>query len=92
MIELSKDTSNFGPGYSARVNGELWYVVRRGKGWKIRWPDGTWTHGIKNLGEARSYLETVTKPLPDDEEPDREPSAEQEQAWNEQYNGTSLGS
>jgi hypothetical protein len=30
-------------------------------------------------------------PTVDDEEPDREPSAQQEKDWNEQYDGTSMG-
>jgi len=51
------------------------------------WPED----GVRILAEVDD-VEVVNVACLNDEEPDRAPSAEQEQAWNEQYNGTSLGS
>lgn len=47
--------------------------------------DGHWVHTV-DKSPAGSYCEWGS-----DEEPDREPSAEQERSWNEQYDGTSFG-
>lgn len=53
---------------------------------------GLWRHVTDTYAQGPAFYDHDAVVLEDDEEPDRAPSSEQEQAWNEQYNGTSLGS